>query len=63
MVESEYIDRDEFIRYITDEVNPARKKKGLSKIRKAEARECYRILLQFRQDWNTRADTGKEGEG
>lgn len=47
MSEEYYIDRDDFIRYIIEEVNPARLKVGLSEIREHEARECFRILNDF----------------
>ena len=47
MTEEEYIDRDSFMIYIAEKVNPARVKAGLSEIREEEARECYRIILDF----------------
>lgn len=45
--EEYYINRDEFLRYIAFEVNPARLSAGLSEIREHEARECYRIIHDF----------------
>lgn len=47
--EEYYIRRDNFVRYIDTEVNPARLKAGLSEIREHEARECFRILHDFEQ--------------
>jgi hypothetical protein len=43
--------QDEFRRYVETEVNPARVKHGLSEIRDAEARECFRIIDEFLDDW------------
>jgi len=50
--EEYYIKRDEFMRYIAFEVNPARLAAGLSEIREHEARECYRIITDFQRKWN-----------
>lgn len=50
--EEYYIKRDEFMRYIAFEVNPARLAAGLSEIREHEARECYRIIIDFQRKWN-----------
>lgn len=47
--EEYYIQRDDFMRYIEDKVNPARLDVGLSGIREHEARECFRILYEFWQ--------------
>ena len=46
-----YVRQGEFIRYIEDEVNPARAKHGLSQIREDEARECFRIMDKFFVEW------------
>jgi len=56
MKEEYYIERDAFMAYIMDEVNPARKKAGLSEIREDEARECFRVLKQFDDKWNHRPE-------
>jgi hypothetical protein len=45
--EEYYARRDDFMRYIAFEVNPARLKAGLSEIREHEARECFRIIHDF----------------
>jgi hypothetical protein len=50
--EEYYIKRDEFMRHIAFEVNPARLASGLSEIREHEARECYRIITDFQRKWN-----------
>lgn len=42
-----YALQEEFIRYIINQVNPARLDAGLSEIREHEARECFRILDDF----------------
>ena len=47
--EEYYIQRDDFMRYIEDKVNPARLAEGLLEIRVHEARECFRILYMFWQ--------------
>lgn len=52
--EEYYIARDEFMAYIEEKVNPAREKAGLSAIRDHEAKECFRIIHEFREEWNTR---------
>jgi len=39
-----YAQRDAFIRYIDEEINPARRAAGLEEIRECEARECFRII-------------------
>jgi len=59
MKEEYYIERDAFMAYIMDEVNPARKKAGLSEIREDEARECFRVLKQFDDKWNHRPEPPK----
>ena len=58
MTEENYIERDAFIIYIQDKVNPARLKSGLEEIREYEARECFRILKDFSKSWNHQ--TGNE---
>ena len=45
--EAYYSEQEEFMRYIQDEVNPAREKAHLLPIRKYEAKECYRILHEM----------------
>jgi hypothetical protein len=50
-----YVAQDRFRAYIADEVNPARVKAGLSEIRDDEARECFRIIEQFCDDWSGRS--------
>jgi uncharacterized protein YkwD len=45
--EEYFSSRDDFIRYIVTEVNPARRQHGLSEIREDEARECFRIMHQL----------------
>ena len=49
--EKYYIDQDEFVRYITGKVNPARKKEGLKEVGIDEARLCYRIIIDFQSGW------------
>lgn len=49
--EEYYIMRDDFLRYIDDDVNPARFKAGLAEIKTIDARECYRILYDFWKKW------------
>ena len=49
--EEYYTMRDEFMRYIEDQVNPARISAGLEPIREHEGRECYRILYDFWRNW------------
>jgi len=50
--EEYYSEQEEFIRYVIDTVNPARKRHSLMPIRKDEAKECYRILHEFLIQWN-----------
>ena len=45
--EEYYCKRDDFVRYIEDEVNPAREKFNLKPIDQRSALECYRILNDF----------------
>lgn len=51
--------QDEFMRYVEDEVNPARVAAGLSEIRPHEARECFRIIDEFATKWDS---LGKEAK-
>lgn len=51
--EEYYIRRDEFMRYIDREVNPARRANGLEEIREHEARECFRIIVDFLRKWES----------
>jgi hypothetical protein len=50
--EEYYIQRDEYMAYIRNTVNPARVDAGLSEIREHEARECFRIIHDFQKQWN-----------
>ena len=45
--EEYYAARDSFVAYIDSDVNPARQAAGLSLIREAEARECFRLIEEF----------------
>lgn len=49
--EEYYCKRDDFIRYIEDEVNPAREKCKLRPLDLKTAEECYRILNDFARQW------------
>ena len=49
--EEYYCKRDDFVRYIEDEVNPAREKCNLKPIDQRSALECYRILNYFAKQW------------
>lgn len=51
--EEYYIRRDEVVRYIDREVNPARRANGLDEIREHEARECFRIIVDFLRKWES----------
>lgn len=51
--EEYYIRRDEYMRYIDREVNPARRANGLEEIREHEARECFRIIVDFLRKWES----------
>ena len=42
-----YCKKEEFVRYISDEVNPAREKSGLQPLDLKSAEEAYRILNDF----------------
>lgn len=42
-----YILRDEFLRYVANEVNPARIGAGLKEIDMTAAKECFRVLDDF----------------
>lgn len=45
--EAYYTMRDEFVRYVENEVNPARCNAGLTELRIKESEECFRILYEF----------------
>ena len=45
--EDYYIRRDDFLRYIADNVNPARLAAGLRELDETTASECFRILNDF----------------
>ncbi|MCG3177033.1 MAG: hypothetical protein MOGMAGMI_01999 [Candidatus Omnitrophica bacterium] len=45
--EQYYADRDDFVRYIIEKVNPARKDAGLNEIDRTTAETCFRILYDF----------------
>lgn len=47
--------QQEFLNYITDEVNPARINAGLPAIGRHEAHECFRILDKFFVHWRSNA--------
>jgi hypothetical protein len=61
--EEYYIERDEFISYIIDVVNPARASAGLEEIREYEARECFRIIKDFDGKLSVRAERLKPKVG
>jgi hypothetical protein len=44
-------DLDEFVRYVVDKVNPARREAGLIELREKECEECFRILYEFWKNW------------
>jgi hypothetical protein len=46
-----YLARDDFSRYIEEEVNPARAKAGLQPLDAKTAEECFRILNDFYRKW------------
>lgn len=46
-----YAARDDFRRYVADQVNPCRRASGLEEISDDAARECFRILDQFSERW------------
>jgi hypothetical protein len=48
--ENYYCKRDDFTRYISFEVNPAREKAGLKPLCERTAEECYRILNEFARE-------------
>ena len=60
MTEQYYIDRDEFVRYIINEVNPERLKAGLKEVGHDEAVCCFRIIYDFREKWMQPAIPQKE---
>ncbi len=45
--ENYYCKRDDFLRYIADNVNPARLAAGLKELDETTANECFRILNDF----------------
>ena len=45
--EDYYIKRDDFLRYIVDNVNPARLAAGLRELDETTVNECFRILNDF----------------
>lgn len=47
--EEYYCERDEFVRYIAINVNPERVKNNLKPIDEDGARECFRIIYDFRE--------------
>ncbi len=49
--EAYYCKRDDFTRYIADQVNPAREAAGLQPLCWRTAEECYRILNDFARQW------------
>jgi hypothetical protein len=49
--EEYYCKRDDFVRYIEDQVNPAREAAGLQPLCWRTAEECYRILNDFARKW------------
>lgn len=52
--EEYYAMKDEFVRYIIDNVNPARKGAGLTELREKECEKCFRILYEFWKNWETK---------
>lgn len=60
-----FLAQDVFRRYVQKEVNPHRVRAGLLEIRDDEARECFRIIDEFLDEWvkpeNRLADPTPEG--
>lgn len=55
--EEYYCKRDDFVRYIEDEVNPAREDAGLTPLDMKTAEECFRILNDFARKWGCKPTT------
>ena len=49
--EAYYCKRDDFMRYIAEQVNPARWGSGLRPLDQTTTEECYRILNDFARKW------------